>query len=35
MTEDFSQRDKVKDKLKRNLAEHVQLKQALTDANEK
>ena len=35
MTEDISQRDKVKDKLKRNLAEHVQLKQALTDANEK
>ena len=34
MTEDISQRDKVKDKLKRNLAEHVQLKQALTDTNE-
>ena len=33
MTEDVTQRDKVKDKLKRNLAEHVQLKQALTDTN--
>ena len=33
MTEDIGQRDKVKDKLKRNLAEHVQLKQALTDSN--
>ena len=32
MTEDVTQRDKVKDKLKRNMAEHVQLKQALTDA---
>jgi len=33
MTEDIGQRDKVKDKLKRNLAEHVQLKQAVTDSN--
>ena len=33
MTEDIGQRDKVKEKLKRNLAEHVQLKQALTDSN--
>ena len=32
MTEDVGQRDKVKEKLKRNMAEHVQLKQALTDA---
>ena len=34
MTEDVTHRDKVKDKLKRNLAEHVQLKQALTDTNQ-
>ena len=33
MTEDIGHRDKVKEKLKRNLAEHVQLKQALTDSN--
>ena len=34
MTEDIGQRDKVKEKLKRNMAEHVQLKQALTDATQ-
>ena len=34
MTEDVGQRDKVKEKLKRNMAEHVQLKQALTDATQ-
>ena len=33
MTEDIGHRDKVKERLKRNLAEHVQLKQALTDSN--
>ena len=32
MTEDIGQRDKVKEKLKRNIAEHIQIKEALTDA---
>jgi hypothetical protein len=32
MTEDVGQRDKVKEKLKRNIAEHIQIKEALTDA---
>ena len=32
MTEDIEQRDKVKEKLKRNIAEHIQIKEALTDA---
>ncbi len=31
MTEDIGQRDKVKEKLKRNIAEHIQIKEALTD----
>uniref|UniRef100_A0A6C0JCK6 C2H2-type domain-containing protein n=1 Tax=viral metagenome TaxID=1070528 RepID=A0A6C0JCK6_9ZZZZ len=34
MTEESGQRDKIKDKLKRNIAEHIQIKQALTDVNE-
>ena len=34
MTEETGQRDKIKEKLKRNIAEHIQIKQALTDANE-
>jgi hypothetical protein len=32
MTEDIGHRDKVKEKLKRNIAEHIQIKEALTDA---
>ena len=32
MTEDIGQSDKVKEKLKRNIAEHIQIKEALTDA---
>ena len=32
MTEDVGQREKVKEKLKRNIAEHIQIKEALTDA---
>ena len=34
MTEETGQRDKIKEKLKRNIAEHIQIKQALTDVNE-
>tara|TARA_B110001450_G_scaffold121557_1_gene114581 strand:- start:962 stop:1489 length:528 start_codon:yes stop_codon:yes gene_type:complete len=34
MTEETGQRDKVKEKIKRNMAEHIQIKQALTDVNE-
>jgi hypothetical protein len=33
MTEDVAQPVKMKDKLKRNIAEHIQIKEALTDAN--
>ncbi len=33
MTEDVTQPVKMKDKLKRNIAEHIQIKEALTDAN--
>tara|TARA_B000000441_G_scaffold127587_1_gene107521 strand:+ start:23 stop:991 length:969 start_codon:yes stop_codon:yes gene_type:complete len=32
MTEDIGQSDKIKEKLKRNIAEHIQIKEALTDA---
>ena len=34
MTEETGQRDKVKEKLKRNIAEHIQIKKALIDVTE-
>ena len=35
MTEDINQPTKMKDKLKRNIAEHIQIKEALSDSNKK
>ena len=35
MTEDVTQPTKMKDKLKRNIAEYIHIKEALSDSNKK